>query len=264
MTFRRVMFWALVPAVALMAEGLSALFFLAHPSQLSTVLFFAVFGYVLLGSMTLNAWLALRHPSSLERRELPLKLAVVHAVLYACAASWLVAGWQATNRSQGFVTGWPLPVNLAFWLCIPLMGLSVAALVLILRRPTVAAERRPPGPISMRAAFGLSAFIVLAAATVSTYLLMRTPDNDGFFTFTLMLMGLPWSHTQYLVIDVPLAFAGQQPIITSTLIAPIAVNVALALALLLSARFRSAATNGFFRLDRTPKPDLDALAEDGA
>ncbi len=257
MSFRRVMFWMLSPAIVIVAEAQSALYFLAAPGQLTTVLIFTSFGYVLLGSMTLNAWLALRHPESYRLRALPLHLSVVHAALYATAFVWLGSVYVSTNDAV------ENDASLVWVLCIPLMALSIAALVLIARRPVIdgvpieASER-----LARRVGLGLGAFLVLATATAVSYLLLRTADNDGFWTFALMLPGLPWSHTLYFIIALPLGFAGGQAVVTSVLLLPLAVNVALALGLLVSPRFRTRTVNWFFRLHTVARQDADALAED--
>lgn len=244
------MFWMLVPAVAVFAESLSALFFAADERMLTHVLFISAFGYVLLGSMTLNAWLALRHPDSLYQRELPRALSIVYACLYLVEVLWLTQGFIVThiNRSDSGFDGWMLALTL------PLMGLSIAAFVLIVRRDRpqrvdrVDAVRltRPGAAVAVTA-------VALSAATVAAYLLLRTAETDGFWSFALMLPGLPWSHPLYFAsiwLLVPSRVIPAE-VLTSVLLAPIGVNVAITIALTASTPLRTRFVNWFFRLGRT-------------
>ena len=242
--FRRVMFWLLVPACVLLAESLSALLFFADSRTVPFDFVTAAFGYVLLGSMVLNSWLALRHPDSFSQRALPLALSIVHLGLYLVEAVGLYILFQ-TIDNPGSSAG-----QLLVPLTVPLMGLSIASLVLILRRkrPTTM-DCVAAAPLTPPVTIGLIAVVTLAASTVASYLAWRTDATEGFWTFAVMAPGLPWSHVVYFVMVAPVSTVGGGHTLTLLLLVPAAVNAVLAVALLVSAPLRTRAANWFFRLN---------------
>ena len=250
MIFRRVMFWLLIPAIAVLAGILTAMNVLMTERRASIdMLVLLVFGYVLLGSMTLNGWLALRHPDSLAVRALPLRLSFAHAVLYASMALWFttIATGSAELEDGSFSAA-------VLILCVLLMAASIAAFVLVADRAWAGPTQRiVTVPATRGLVTGVSIYVGGAIALSAIYFAVRNVENDGLFTFALMLFGLPWSHTQYFLTAWPIA-AVASSVLTSTLLIPVAVNVGLAIALLASGRFRTGFTNWFFRLGR-PAPE---------
>ncbi len=258
MTFGRIMFWSLVPGLALLVGVLTLMQFIpdCKLDSLSKAVA-STFGFVLLGSMTLNAWLVLRHQRSYATRALAQHLASVHAALYLCIVVWLVTLSLQGSTASALVSWAQILVAVA------LMALSIASFVLVMDRPAEFAFRaEEPTPRTRALQYWASAFVVLALAASASYVVLRRDESEALWTFPLLLLGLPWSHPFYAVLFVPFARLTNFSVLTASLLVPIAVNVGLALALLLSQRFRTRATKWFFRLNPHTQRTSDEEAED--
>jgi hypothetical protein len=182
------------------------------------------------------------------------RLSIVQALIYGCFTAWFAL--LAAPAFFGSTT-----LHLA--LCVILIGLSIAALVMIARgdaslesRTAMRSAARRPTATVVGIAFLFAALVVSAS-----YVALRDWESDGLWTFALMFFGLPWSHTQYFLTAYPVSLVNPD-ILTSTLLLPMAVNVALATILIVSTRFRARATNWFFGLGERPGLGADELAED--
>lgn len=111
-TLDRLMFRAIVPALLLPVIG--AVVAILGTSNQSwdggdggpiMGLVVAVYLFVLLGSMTLNGWLLLRHPDSFALRTLPRRTALLLALLYGLLVVWIVLLALGIVGVAGFLFG---------------------------------------------------------------------------------------------------------------------------------------------------------------
>ena len=247
--FDRVMFWLLVPGVLLVAAVAIVLPLVpSSPSTSGLWLVHLVFLYVLLGSVTLNAWLALRHPSSWTQRSVPRRIGQVQASLYVAVLLFgaiSVAGMRAS--SEEYQWGPVIAVAVA------LMTLSVWSWMLVDKRGSAyqrevpLIELRLPG----RARLAIAGYLVAAIVVTLLALVVRAPETVAYWVFPLILLGLPWSHPVFLWVSLPVANTGYDTFaLLVTLAVPIVANIALAAAVLFSSRVRVRLANWFFRLGR--------------
>lgn len=219
-----------------------------------------VYLYVLLGSMTLNAWLLLRHPLTLSTRALPWASSVVLVTLWVVLGVWTV------------LLGLPVPSEISGWLSIifAILGivLSIVSFFLAASRRADTADRTPLSEVHLgtRARAILWVYLVAAGLALLSYVAVTVSGAYGMTgsviggtpSWVLIVLGLPWSHPLYLIsVVVGVAFSsalGSAAAVLSTVIPVIGVgiNIAFACVLLFSPPGRTTLANWFFRLRSTP------------
>ncbi|HWR85398.1 MAG TPA: hypothetical protein VN200_05335 [Rhodoglobus sp.] len=218
-----------------------------------------VYMFVLLGSMTLNSWLLLRHPDTLGDRALPRRLTVLTLALDALILMW-------TILMAAGVLGW---TGLVFGIVIAALSVVVfvPAVARFLRRPDarpLAAPTLPAWARIVAALYLALAVLALLAAVAEPFIpgspLQANGAIGGVSTWALLLLGLPWSHPLYasslvvsLSLQVPLTGIATAPAVLA--------NAVLVTLLLVSAHHRERIGTWFFRLrpgTTTAAPPLGA------
>lgn len=251
--FDRVMLASLVPGLflpvlaALAAIGGALLREVGGGAEGIWSLVIAVYLFVLLGSMTLNAWLLLRHPRSLLTAALPRRLSIAVAVLHGLLLLWILLLLVGIDA---------LSVVFALALLIE----SVVVFVLAIRRYLDRGDEPAREEFALPGWGRIVAVVYLALAAAALLFAIASPliglgwtDTAGPLggpaTWLLLLLGLPWSHPLYfvsvvLVFNAP-AWGGVVPTVLCLL--SVIAN-ALLVAQLLSPRRRTMLANWFFRL----------------
>ena len=263
--FERMIFASLVPALALPA--IAAVTAIIGTSRLPSDgeldgpiagLVVAVYMFVLLGSMTLNAWLLLRHPLSYLTRALPRRVAIVLAVLYGLIVVWIGLLAAGIVGILGLVFGLALAA-ISIFVC----GLAVA-------RWSRHTGAQPIGeqPLPRWARVVGIAYLTLAGASV-LFLLVSPVLGSGWSdiggilggpaVWIVLLFGLPWSHPLYFLSVAVLFNVGSglgdfvYLVTPAVMVLSVIVNMALVASVISSAQQRAAITNWFFRLKPTKK-----------
>lgn len=213
----------------------------------------AVYMVVLLGSMTLNAWLLLRYPPSFTERALPRHLSIMIAALYLLVVAWMALVVVAPIGGSSLLFGFAI-AGVSIAIC-------VAALVRRGHAVTVPARVsvgiRPVARI-LCIVYIVVAAIALIAALVQQFALADLSDAGGVLggpaTWVLIVLGLPWSWPLY-VIGVVVSFAagsvlgGGVVVVLPVLLAlSVAANIAIVASIAGSPSRRTAITNWFFKL----------------
>lgn len=252
--FDRVMLASLVPGLflpvlAVLAAIAGALVReVAGGSEGIWSLVIAVYLFVLLGSMTLNAWLLLRHPRSLLTAALPRRLSIAVAVLHGVLLLWVLLLLVGIDV---------LSVVFAVVLLID----SVVVFLLAIRRYLDRGDEPAREAFALPGWGRIVAVVYLALAAVAILFALASPfvgagwtdaagPLGGPATWLLLLLGLPWSHPLYFIAVVVVfgapAWAGLVPTVLCLL--SVIANVVVVAQLLVSPRRRVAIANRFFRL----------------
>ena len=262
----RVAFALLIPAIVLPAIGIGLGFWLP-PADLPdggdrsiTLLAVGVFMFILLGSMTLNAWLLLRRPVVWRSRSLPIAVSIIHLAIVAVVAAWVVQLTAAPEvRAE-------LPVGIV------VMVLAVAHFIAVIRTRPRAKERFAPFAPGQPARILLRLYIVVAvgAAITSIVIVGLALGGIAFTAWWLpvaFIIGLPWSHTTLALsgvgaMFVPGSAAAGGLVITLVLVVPLVVNILIARELLASPDRAAAAANRIFLLRESARqPSALALID---
>lgn len=223
-----------------------------------------VYLFVLLGSMTLNAWLLLRHPHTLSRRALPWASSVVLVVIWGTLIIWMI------------VLVAQVPSPLADWLAlgfaVVLILASTVSFFLAASRGIDPVDRVPFASLELGTHARVVLWIVIVASVLAmlSYAAQAVAGNPysvaangalgGPATWVLVVLGLPWSHPLYLasVLATVSASSAVASVAISTVCSLVGVtaNGLISVLLLLSPNRRVAIVNWFFRLKpratRTP------------
>jgi len=241
--FDRVALWILVPSILLPAIALMVFPFGGYserrPAPNSIAIL--VYTFVLLGSMTVNAWLRLRSPDVPFRRALTWRGSVyTYAVaVFAAILLVLIATWPPIPEPAVIVMGLiGAALSIASW----------ADAVQLPPRTTVGVIN---GYLSGRAqtiitgaAAGTGAAIVLFVSGFTVF-----PQPVGQLLPLLIAVGLPWSHpVAFLTLPLSILPGGWGYVAIFAIAACGLVNVGLALAIARSHSFRLRAMRRFFRL----------------
>lgn len=244
----RAAFLAQIPALALPVIATAAAD-AGDAEHVTTPLIVGSYMFVLLGSMTLNAWLLLRHPRSFAERALPPFAAYPFVALVAVVIAWsvlLLAGFFAPSA---FVFG-----ILAAALSIVVCAASLDRLRKPSPAPRVAAVDLPTWARIVGIAYLVAAAAGLAATIVSA---ASHPPDDGQWSgvliasWPLLLLGLPWSYPVFLVAFLNAASVGA-PVGIAALALAVLVNAALVGLALGNPAARARLTNWFFKLRGAP------------
>jgi len=260
--FERVMLASLVPALFLpilaVVVGISGSLLREAAGGTEGIwsLVIAVYMFVLLGSMTLNAWLLLRHPQTLVAAALPRRASVAVLVVEGLLLLWIVLLAIGID-AIAVVLGAALAIA------------SVVVFVLALRRyldrgnEPARAQFELPGWARIVAAVYLAlAVVAVLFAIASPFIGLGWTDAAGPLggpaAWLLLVLGLPWSHPLYfvsvvLVFGAP-AWGGIVPTVLCLL--SVLANVVF-VAQLLSPRRRTLLANWFFRLRTAPEAPLE-------
>jgi hypothetical protein len=248
----RAAFALLLPAMALPAIGIGLAFWLP-PLDLPdggdrsiTLLAVGVFMFVLLGSMTLNAWLLLRQPAVWRSRSLPPGVSVIQIGIVA-----VVAGWEVQLVVAPEVRA-ELPVGVV------VMVLAIAHFIALMRTRPRSKERFAPFAPARPARVLLRLYIVAAigAGIASLVVVGLALSGFAFATWWMpvaFVIGLPWSHTALALTIVGAMFVpGSAPagglITMLVLVVPLVINILIARELLASPDRAAAAANRVFLL----------------
>lgn len=220
-----------------------------------------VYLFVLLGSMTLNAWLLLRHPHTLSMRVLPRSSSVVLVALWALIVAWSVvlAAPMPSDVSDG--------LSLAF----AVLGilLSIISFFLAAARRVADGDRVPRESVELgqSARVIIWVFLVAAGLALLSYTALSVVGGTysqiggilgGPVNWVLILLGLPWSHPLHFlsVVSAVTIFSSMGTVGTVvTTVVPVigvGINIALTCVLLFSPSRRTSLVNWFFRLRSTP------------
>jgi MFS family permease len=263
--FERIIFASIVPALALPA--IAAVTAIIGTSRLPSDgelagpiagLVVAVYMFVLLGSMTLNGWLLLRHPQSYLTRALPRRVAIVLAVLYGLIIVWI--GLLAAG-----IVG---IIGMAFGLALAAISIFVCGLAVARWSRHTGAQPIGEKPLPRWAQVVGIAYLVLAG--ISILFLLVSPvlgpgwgDIGGILggpaVWIVLLFGLPWSHPLYFLSVVLLFNIGPLMgdfiyfVTPALMVLSVIVNMALVASVVSSPQQRAAITNWFFRLRPSKK-----------
>jgi hypothetical protein len=213
----------------------------------------AVYCFVLLGSMTLNGWLLLRHPQTLASGVATRPISIMLASLEGLLVIWIVL------LAFGIIGA----AALAFGVFIALLSivLFVSALARHLRpgaAPRLESAALPQWARAAALTYLVAAVAALMFAIASPFIGVDLSDGAGAIggpqTWALVVLGLPWSHPLYFVAAVGLIGVTDAPAITAipTLLAALATiaNIVLIGLVLFSPTRRTALANWFFRLGK--------------
>lgn len=208
--------------------------------------------FVQFGSQVLNAWVILRRPTSYLHRSLRHDLAINHSVMYLTLLlnlAWLGA---ADNN------------NVAV-LCVPLLAtLSFASFFFGVDKNAEDWDAAPLVTVGLspRARTLWLAFTPLAAASVGSWVFRQLTERDDNFLFDasvfgLMLAGLPWSPSVFVIVASALPSAGEagnfnpmRSLLECAMLVPVVTNMVIALLVFGSERARTRTANWFFRFGR--------------
>ena len=239
-----------LPVLAVVASELGSLLF--PKSGLDVVVLriaLAAYLFVLLGSMTLNAWLLLRHPATLATRALPHSTAVVQ-----------LAQWVLIVACCGVLVSSDISV------AIVVLGLVVAALSIVVCAQALARARNRGGgapltelTLSRGARVTALAYLALTtgafAFTALSPVISATVSNSGPLVggpavVLPLLLGLPWSHPVFLATTVFSVGLGTDLGVLATIIGllPLAANIVLVSIVLWSPARRVRLANWFFKI----------------
>ena len=254
------MLWLLLPALLLPVAGLTVpsvgAYLPSTPDDRIAAMAETVFNFILLGSMTLNAWLALRSPTVWATQRISLHLAWGNLALYVLTITWL---WLTTVRTITAPDRVPTPTGptvaalsadvtvLAIAAAIGVAGTSIVCFVLSLETRTdvmVAFVRHPSRRRSRRLAWSYLAVTLAAASAVVTFSFARAESTP---VETVPLVGT-------------IAILGFDPPRRGLIWIPVAVNVSIAVVMILSTRARTSIVRRFFRL--TPPRSSRAASDD--
>lgn len=195
------------------------------------------FCLVLLGSMTLNAWLLLRHPETWRLRAYPRGVAIGLVVLWALlvVAAIVVA---------------VLPLELyAFILGVPIMIVSIVVFVAAVARTRVKSAVAPVVAVGLSRyaiVLAIGFFVVVAWAVISAVPSWMTAGTLPVL-FQLVIAGLPWSWP-LTVLGLLLNQFGLILVFGVLILAAVVVNTVIVVLLLARPAFRTRFVNWFFKL----------------
>jgi hypothetical protein len=261
--FDRVMLASVVPALLLpvitAVAGVTGALLresLGGGSDGIAALVVAVYCFVLLGSMTLNGWLLLRHPQTFTSGVATRPISIMLASLEGLLVVWIVL------LAFGIIGA----VSLAFGVVLALLSivLFVAALARHLK-PGPAPRLAPAELPQWGRAAGLGYLVVAVAALMFTiaspFIGLDLSDGAGVIggpqTWALIVLGLPWSHPLYFAAVVALFGFNEGGAWVPTVLVALATiaNIVLVGLVLFSPTRRVALANWFFRLGKgQPKP----------
>ena len=260
--FERVMFVTLLPALALpIIAGAIAYSPLPDPvgeaeSSLGNAIGYwalTVFTFLLLTSMTLNAWLLLRRHENLSTKSIPSSVGFALLVLYGTLGAWLPV--------LLFV---PLSSGNYWYFVVAIFVESVAVFTLVVTtgmNPPLSFDQSSPSldvPLSSPLRWGAVGYLALATVGVAFSIAMRTTqtyeDGSGYWIPLLVALGIPWFPVLLAVGYVVILVAGGlltagtgEPIVVTedmhylNLLVPTLVNMAIAVAVLASPSSRTMA-----------------------
>jgi hypothetical protein len=253
--FERAMFASLWPALFLpIAAATIALWVQPGADEVSEsygwvgYLILGTFLIVLLCSMNLHAWLLTRRPVNLQNRAVPLWPGVALAVLYATVLAMTVSLFIMPLGSG--VVGALAPAT-------AIESIIVLVLVIATRKPSPRNWEMPEP--SRRVLWGVRVYLIVAiVGLVHTIVLATRPMADDTYAYWIpvaVALGLPWSPAVVQLVSALIATAAilglpwadvTVPIFSVLMLAPLAVNAALAAAVLASPRSRHVALRVLF------------------
>lgn len=239
--FGRFTFGALIPSL-LLPVAMVFLAFMGSANRTAmydfTGIFAAVFGFILLGSMTLNAWLLLRHPESWRLRALPNGLALQLVILWALIIALGVVVYF-TSLDLGSIT-----------LGCALIVLSLIVFVFALIRQRVRTAVAPViavGPEPFWRVLGI-AYLVLVVLSIALGVLSLYSGGPILSAILLVPVGLPWTWPLGVIAAVTLAYPPAGIVCGILTLAVVALNVVVVVLLLVRPAFRVRFVNWFFKL----------------
>jgi len=231
---------AAVAAVAAVTRELGSI-----PSAQVTALSIVAYLVVLLASMSFNAVLLLRNPSSLTTGTLPNRVAWAQLAQWALILAWSIALVAGRLGVEVVVFG----------------GVIAAASVVV----CVLAAARRRMPVAPVAEFDLPrgvrvillAYLALGAATLVLGLAAAVTNSGGLLAaaaVAVLLLGLPWSPgLMLLLFALQFSLLGDGVLLYLSAAAVVA-NIVIAAVLLWSPRRRARFVTWFFRLREAEKP----------
>lgn len=257
--FDRLAFASLVPALLLpvVAAVVAVIATSGRPSDGEmddsiNGLVIAVHLVVLLGSMTLNAWLMLRYPPSFSERALPRNLSILLATLYLLVVAWVVVIVAASIGGS----------SVLFGIAIASVSIAVCVAALVRRgHHSQVQARSSVGLTPVARALSIGYVVVGSLGLLAALVVQFSTDGrssvgllGGPAMWALIVLGLPWGWPLY-VIGVVLTMAaesvlgeGAAVVIPVLLGLAVAANVAIAASIAWSPARRTAITNWFFKL----------------
>lgn len=222
-----------------------------------------VYLFVLLGSMTLNTWLLLRHPHTYRLRALPRVASVMLVILWSTLVLWAVA--VAIPALGSRERDWIMLA--AAIVCILL---SIATFFTAILRSVAPEDRVPIESLELgpRTRVVLWLYLVASTLAVLSYIGLSVTGSEysavgGLLgsrtSLFLLALGLPWTWPLHVIATVG-AFMLPSPIAPGiSAVAPvlgIAISIVLVVALIFSPTRRVILVNWFFRL--TPRKTASA------
>ena len=257
--FQRAIFWTLWPALALPIAAATLAFWVQPGPADPDGSVYEWVGYSVLGmflvvlvcSMNLNAWLLLRRPSTLHTRSVPTPTAIALALQYLTIALWIAALFLVPLASGVFTVLAPVTA---------VESIAVFVLVLSVRRtPPPQVEPEASSPLGRRALIAYAAIATVATAYAITLSAQPNPyDALPYWIPLIVLLGVPWSPAVVGLIVVgvmarfimgvpwPIDLDTEVRIGTAVLVAPVVLNVAMAVRVLSSARAQEIALRILF------------------
>lgn len=245
----RAAFFAQIPALALPVIATAAAEAAVDATTVAVPLIVGSYMFVLLGSMTLNGWLLLRHPLSFAERALPPLAAYPFVALVV-----VVVGWSATLLAGLFAPS-------AFVFGVVAAALSIVVCAASLDR----LRKRNPVPRADAVALprwgriiGIAYLVIAAVCLIATIVSVasRPPDDDLWTqmliaAWPLLLLGLPWSYPVFIVAFLTAATVGPTVGVAALALA-VLVNAVLVSLALWNPTARARLTNWFFKLRGAP------------
>ncbi len=214
-----------------------------------------VVSFIFAASVAINAFVLLRHPNSLTRRELPSDIARAQFTLYGLILLWILE--TLAVFAPGDYDVFPEIMFIVPGIAIAIV--SIFVLVLARRRARLYVPRRDNSPLSTRAVLVAIAFcaVAIGAGVVTClqppFLLENHPFLSESITTADFAVGAPWWIVTAVIGLIPAWFNAGPAIGDLFGVAPLAVNVGMVVAGLASARFRTWFVNWFFRLGKPIK-----------
>lgn len=256
--FERVMFATLVPALALpIVVATLALWVQPGPDDpnsdlghLITGPMMGVFMTVLLGSMTLNAWLLIRRPVNLQSRSIPRRPGLVLVFLYVTTAVWILMLFLTHLNSSVFNV-----------LALAVIVESIFVFAQILRTQRATSMTFTEAGLAPTVKWGLLAYLGIAVGLIiATIALLVEPPRGDWLPYWIpvaIALGLPWSPGALLVVVLAMAtnfILGIQlrpeeptvPVEIVLLLLPAIINITLAVGILASPKTRALALGVLF------------------